>query len=42
MIKRALIDKWETDRAADEAAQLSLTSSALKTFAPDYIQSHRK
>jgi len=42
MIKRALVDKWETDRAAEEATQLGLTSSALKTFALDYIQSHRK
>jgi uncharacterized protein (TIGR01244 family) len=42
MIKRVLIDKWDTDRAAEEATQLGLTSSALKTFALDYIQSHRK
>jgi uncharacterized protein (TIGR01244 family) len=42
LIKRVLIDKWDTDRASDEAAQLGLTSSALKTFALDYIQSHKK
>ena len=42
MIKRALIDKWDNDRAAEEATQLGLTSSALKTFALDYIQSHKK
>jgi uncharacterized protein (TIGR01244 family) len=42
MIKRALIDKWDNDRAAEEASQLGLTSSALKTFALDYIQSHKK
>ena len=42
MIKRALIDKWDNDRAAEEAAQLGLTSSALKTFALDYIQAHKK
>jgi uncharacterized protein (TIGR01244 family) len=42
MIKRVLIDKWDTDRASEEATQLGLTSSALKTFALDYIQSHRK
>lgn len=42
MIKRVLIDKWDTDRASEEAAQLGLTSSGLKTFALDYIQSHRK
>jgi uncharacterized protein (TIGR01244 family) len=42
MIKRGLVDKWETDRAADEAAQLGLTSAALKQFATDYINSHKK
>jgi len=42
MIKRVLIDKWDTDRASEEATQLGLTSSGLKTFALDYIQSHRK
>lgn len=42
MIKRALIDKWDIDRAAEEATQLGLTSSALKTFATDYIRSHSK
>jgi uncharacterized protein (TIGR01244 family) len=42
MIKRVLVDKWETDRAVEEATQLGLTSSALKTFALDYIQAHKK
>ena len=42
LIKRVLIDKWDTDRAAEEAAQLGLTSSGLKTFALNYIQSHKK
>jgi uncharacterized protein (TIGR01244 family) len=42
MIKRALIDKWDTGRAAEEATQLGLTSSSLKTFALDYIHPHRK
>jgi uncharacterized protein (TIGR01244 family) len=42
MIKRVVVDKWDTDRASEEATQLGLTSSALKTFALDYIQSHRK
>ncbi|MEP7355459.1 MAG: sulfur transferase domain-containing protein [Acidobacteriota bacterium] len=41
MIKRALIDKWDTDRAAEEATQLGMTSPALKKFAQDYIQTHR-
>jgi uncharacterized protein (TIGR01244 family) len=42
MVKRVLMDKWDTDRAAEEATQLGLTSSALKTFALDYIKSHQK
>ncbi len=42
LIKRVLIDKWDNDRALEEAAQLGLTSSALKSFALDYIQNHRK
>lgn len=42
MIKRVLIDKWDNDRAIDEANQLGLTSPALKTFALDYIQAHKK
>jgi uncharacterized protein (TIGR01244 family) len=42
MIKRALIDKWDNDRALDEATQLGMTSPVLKTFALDYIQAHKK
>src|ERR1019366_8059362 len=42
LIKRVLIDKWDNDRAAEEATQLGLTSSALKTFAFDYIQAHKR
>ncbi len=41
LIKRVLIDKWDNDHAMEEAAQLGLTSSALKTFAIDYIQAHK-
>jgi uncharacterized protein (TIGR01244 family) len=42
LIKRVLIDKWDNDRALEEAAQLGLTSPVLKTFALDYIQAHKK
>lgn len=42
LIKRVLVDKWETDRAVEEATQLGLTSSGLKTFALEYIQAHKK
>lgn len=41
-IKRVLVDKWDNDRATAEAAQLGLTSQPLKTFALDYIQTHKK
>jgi uncharacterized protein (TIGR01244 family) len=42
LIKRVLVDKWDNDRASEEAAQLGLTSQPLKTFALDYIQAHKK
>jgi uncharacterized protein (TIGR01244 family) len=42
LIKRVLIDKWGNDQAMEEAAQLGLTSPVLKTFALDYIQTHKK
>jgi uncharacterized protein (TIGR01244 family) len=42
LIKRVLIDKWDNDRASEEATQLGLTSSVLKVFAFDYIQAHKK
>jgi uncharacterized protein (TIGR01244 family) len=42
MIKRLVVDHWDTDRAAAEAASLGLTNPALKQFAIDYAQSHRK
>jgi len=42
MIKRIVIDKWDTERAAQEAAALGLTNAALKQFALDYAQSHKR
>jgi uncharacterized protein (TIGR01244 family) len=42
LIKRVLVDKWDTDRAVDEATQLGMASPALKKFALDYIQAHKK
>jgi len=42
LIKRVLIDKWDNDRAVEEATQLGLTSPVLKSFALDYIQAHKK
>jgi len=42
LIKRVLIDKWDNDRALEEASQLGSMSPAMKTFALDYIQAHKK
>jgi uncharacterized protein (TIGR01244 family) len=42
MIKRVLVDKWDNDKAVQEATDLGLTSAALKTFALDYIAAHKK
>jgi uncharacterized protein (TIGR01244 family) len=42
LIKRVLIDKWDNDRALEEAAQLGSISPVMKTFALDYIQAHKK
>ena len=41
MIKRMLVDKWDAERAGTEAAALGLTSGALKTFALQYVETHR-
>src|SRR3954466_5050896 len=42
MIKRLGVDHWDTDRAFTEATALGLTSPALKQFAIDYAQSHKR
>jgi len=42
LIKRVLIDKWDNDRAFEEASQLGSISPVMKTFALDYIQAHKK
>jgi uncharacterized protein (TIGR01244 family) len=41
-IKRVQVDGWDQEKAAQEAAGLGLTNPALKQFAADYIQSHKK
>ena len=40
MIKRVQIDRWDVEKAADEAAALGLTSPRFKQFALDYLQAH--
>jgi uncharacterized protein (TIGR01244 family) len=42
MIKRLVVDHWDVDRASTEAAALGMTSPALKQFAIDYSQSHKR
>src|SRR5438552_1252418 len=42
MIKRLAVDHWDNDRAFAEASALGLTSPALKQFAIDYAQAHKR
>jgi uncharacterized protein (TIGR01244 family) len=42
MIKRMQVDKWDADRAGAEAAALGLTNNALKTFALNYVATHKQ
>ena len=41
-IKRLVVDHWDTERAAKEASELGMTSPALKQFAIDYAQTHKR
>ena len=42
LIKRLAVDHWAADRAITEASALGMTSPALKQFALDYAQAHRR
>jgi uncharacterized protein (TIGR01244 family) len=42
LIKRLVVDQWDLDRASKEATALGLTSPALKQFAADYAQTHKR
>jgi hypothetical protein len=42
MIKRLVVDRWDVEKASTEATALGLSSPALKKFAIDYAQSHKK
>lgn len=42
MVKRMIVDRWDAEKAGQEAAALGLTSPALKQFAIDYAQSHKR
>ena len=41
MIKRIVIDKWEVERAEEEAAAMGLTNAALKQWAIEYARPDR-
>ena len=41
-IKRLVVDHWDVDRAAKEATALGMTNPALKQFAIDYAQTHKR
>ena len=42
LVKRVLVDKWDVEKASEEAAGLGLTNAALKNFMLDYIKAHAK
>ena len=42
LVKRVQIDKWDVNKAGDEAAALGLTNPQLKQFALNYIEAHKK
>lgn len=42
MIKRMVVDGWDADRAAAEAATIGLRNETLKAFAIDYANAHKK
>lgn len=41
-IKRLVVDHWDTERAEKEAAALGMTSPALKQFAIEYAETHKR
>jgi uncharacterized protein (TIGR01244 family) len=42
LVKRLAVDHWDAERATAEATALGLTSPALKQFAFDYAQTHKR
>jgi uncharacterized protein (TIGR01244 family) len=41
-VKRVLVDKWDSERAMEEASALGLTSQPLKNFVTEYVKTQRK
>lgn len=42
LIKRVLVDGWDTDRALAEATAIGLTNANLRQFALDYVAARQK
>ena len=42
LMKRALVDGWETDRALEEATLLGLTNPALREFMLQEIKKRKR
>jgi uncharacterized protein (TIGR01244 family) len=42
LIKRIAVDRWDVERATTEATALGLTSPALKQWALEYAQTHKR
>jgi hypothetical protein len=42
LMKRAIVDGWNTDKALEEATALGLTNEALKQFFVAQIQQRKK
>jgi hypothetical protein len=42
LMKRAIVDGWDTDKAVEEATALGLTNEALKKFFLAQIQQRKR
>jgi len=42
LMKRTMVDGWDTDKAMDEATQLGLTNEGLKQFFVAQIQQRKR
>lgn len=42
LMKRTIVDGWETDKAMEEAAALGLSSETLKKFFLDQVSQRRR
>lgn len=42
LIKRVLVDGWDVPKATEEATAIGLANPALKQYALDYVEKHKK